>query len=52
MSIIYVLRLPGSLRERAQIEQLVRYIVEEAPEGAEKTRTFKYVWGYQARFSN
>lgn len=30
-----------SLRERAQVEQLLRYIVEEAPEDAEKRRTFK-----------
>lgn len=33
--------LSDSLRERAQVEQLVRYIVEEAPEDAEKKRTFK-----------
>lgn len=39
--------LTCSLRERPQIEHLVRYIVEEAPEDAEKTRTFKYVWRYQ-----
>lgn len=25
------------------MEQLIRYIVEEAPEDAEKRRTFKYV---------
>ncbi|KAF8408785.1 hypothetical protein HHK36_004854 [Tetracentron sinense] len=31
-----------SLRERAQVEQLLRYIVEEAPEDAEKIRTFKF----------
>lgn len=30
-----------SLSEKAQVEQLVRYIVEEAPEDAEKKRTFK-----------
>ncbi|GJV36406.1 retrovirus-related pol polyprotein from transposon TNT 1-94 [Tanacetum coccineum] len=30
-----------SLRERTQVEQLVRYIVEEAPEDAEKGQTFK-----------
>ncbi|KAK4361380.1 hypothetical protein RND71_020332 [Anisodus tanguticus] len=30
------------LRERAQVEQLVRYIVEEAPEDSEKRRTFKF----------
>nr|XP_027086875.1 serine/threonine-protein phosphatase 6 regulatory subunit 1-like isoform X1 [Coffea arabica] len=35
-------RLINFLRERAQVEQLVRYIVEEAPEDAEKTRTFKF----------
>lgn len=33
--------LPYSLRERTQIEQLIRYIVEEAPEEAEKKRSFK-----------
>lgn len=30
-----------SLSGKAQVEQLVRYIVEEAPEDAEKKRTFK-----------
>lgn len=35
-------RLINFLRERPQIEHLVRYIVEEAPEDAEKTRTFKF----------
>lgn len=30
-----------SLRERTQIEQLLRYIVEEAPEDAAKGRAFK-----------
>ncbi|CAI9089657.1 OLC1v1024273C4 [Oldenlandia corymbosa var. corymbosa] len=35
-------RLISFLRERVQIEQLVRYIVEKAPEDAEKTRTFKF----------
>ncbi|KAI5671085.1 hypothetical protein M9H77_11449 [Catharanthus roseus] len=35
-------RLINFLRERAQVEQLVRYVVEEAPEDAEKTRTFKF----------
>nr|XP_004233174.1 serine/threonine-protein phosphatase 6 regulatory subunit 3 isoform X2 [Solanum lycopersicum] len=35
-------RLINFLRERAQVEQLVRYIVEEAPEDAEKKRTFKF----------
>lgn len=32
-----------SLRDRAQVEQLVRYIVEEPPEDADSKRTFKYV---------
>ncbi|XP_043700614.1 serine/threonine-protein phosphatase 6 regulatory subunit 3-like [Telopea speciosissima] len=35
-------RLINFLRERAQVEQLLRYIVEEAPEDAEKRRTFKF----------
>ncbi|KAK9056006.1 hypothetical protein SSX86_027093 [Deinandra increscens subsp. villosa] len=35
-------RLINFLRERVQVEQLVRYIVEEAPEDAEKGRTFKF----------
>ncbi|CAK9133500.1 unnamed protein product [Ilex paraguariensis] len=35
-------RLINFLRERAQVEQLIRYIVEEAPEDAEKRRTFKF----------
>ncbi|CAN4080275.1 unnamed protein product [Withania somnifera] len=35
-------RLINFLRERAQVEQLVRYIVEEAPGDAEKSRTFKF----------
>ncbi|KAL8113289.1 hypothetical protein AgCh_020557 [Apium graveolens] len=35
-------RLINFLRERTQIEQLIRYIVEEAPEDAEKRRTFKF----------
>ncbi|XP_048490870.1 uncharacterized protein LOC104901230 isoform X2 [Beta vulgaris subsp. vulgaris] len=30
------------LRERPQVEQLIRYIVEEAPEDAEKQRNFKF----------
>jgi hypothetical protein len=30
-----------SLSGKAQVEQLIRYIVEEAPEDAEKKRTFK-----------
>ncbi|KAF7842473.1 SIT4 phosphatase-associated family protein [Senna tora] len=34
-------RLINFLRGRAQVEQLLRYIVEEAPEDAEKKRTFK-----------
>ncbi|XP_024963830.1 serine/threonine-protein phosphatase 6 regulatory subunit 3-like [Cynara cardunculus var. scolymus] len=35
-------RLINFLRERTQVEQLVRYIVEESPEDAEKGRTFKF----------
>lgn len=35
-------RLINFLRERAQVEQLLRYIVEEAPEDAEKRRSFKF----------
>ncbi|XP_042519140.1 serine/threonine-protein phosphatase 6 regulatory subunit 2-like [Macadamia integrifolia] len=35
-------RLINFLRERAQVEQLLRFIVEEAPEEAEKRRTFKF----------
>ncbi|KAL6992192.1 hypothetical protein U1Q18_010299 [Sarracenia purpurea var. burkii] len=35
-------RLINFLRERAQVEQLLRYIVEEASEDAEKRRTFKF----------
>uniref|UniRef100_A0A2N9GSU1 Uncharacterized protein n=1 Tax=Fagus sylvatica TaxID=28930 RepID=A0A2N9GSU1_FAGSY len=35
-------RLINFLRERVQVEQLIRYIVEEAPEDAEKRRTFKF----------
>ncbi|KAG9439127.1 hypothetical protein H6P81_019292 [Aristolochia fimbriata] len=35
-------RLINFLRERAQVEQLLRYIVEEPPEDAEKKRTFKF----------
>ncbi|MCI13294.1 serine/threonine-protein phosphatase 6 regulatory subunit 3-like [Trifolium medium] len=27
---------------KAQVDQLVRYIIEEAPEDAEKKRTFKF----------
>ena len=40
-----------SLRERSQVEQLLRYIVEEAPEDAEKRRTFKYVSLEKTRFA-
>ncbi|XP_028759355.1 serine/threonine-protein phosphatase 6 regulatory subunit 3 isoform X2 [Neltuma alba] len=35
-------RLINFLRGRAQVEQLLRYIVEEAPDDAEKKRTFKF----------
>ncbi|KAH7678878.1 serine/threonine-protein phosphatase 6 regulatory subunit 3 protein [Dioscorea alata] len=35
-------RLINFLRDRAQVEQLIRYIVEEAPEDAEKKRIFKF----------
>ncbi|XP_020244843.1 serine/threonine-protein phosphatase 6 regulatory subunit 3-like isoform X2 [Asparagus officinalis] len=35
-------RLINFLRERTQVEQLLRYIVEEAPEDVEKKRTFKF----------
>ncbi|KAJ7969092.1 Serine/threonine-protein phosphatase 6 regulatory subunit 3 [Quillaja saponaria] len=35
-------RLINFLRERTQVEQLIRYIVEEAPEDAEKRRIFKF----------
>ncbi|PSR98720.1 Serine/threonine-protein phosphatase 6 regulatory subunit like [Actinidia chinensis var. chinensis] len=35
-------RLINFLRERSQVEQLIRYIVEEAPAEAEKRRTFKF----------
>ncbi|GJU61347.1 serine/threonine-protein phosphatase 6 regulatory subunit 3 [Tanacetum coccineum] len=35
-------RLINFLRERTQVERLVRYVVEEAPEDAEKGRTFKF----------
>jgi hypothetical protein len=31
-----------SLRDRAQVEQLLRYIIEEPPEEAESKRAFKY----------
>ncbi|XP_038881900.1 serine/threonine-protein phosphatase 6 regulatory subunit 2 isoform X2 [Benincasa hispida] len=35
-------RLINFLRDRTQIEQLIRYIVEETPEEAEKKRSFKF----------
>ncbi|KAJ4979795.1 hypothetical protein NE237_010575 [Protea cynaroides] len=35
-------RLINFLRDRAQVEQLLHYIVEEAPEDAESKRTFKF----------
>ncbi|KDP34941.1 hypothetical protein JCGZ_09229 [Jatropha curcas] len=35
-------RLINFLREKPQVEQLIRYIVVEAPEDAEKRRTFKF----------
>ncbi|XP_057971323.1 uncharacterized protein LOC131160044 [Malania oleifera] len=35
-------RLINFLREKTQVEQLIRYIVEEAPNDAEKRRTFKF----------
>ncbi|GAB4829428.1 hypothetical protein Ancab_019099 [Ancistrocladus abbreviatus] len=35
-------RLINYLREKPQVEQLIRYIVEEASEDAEKSRTFKF----------
>ncbi|KAK1281141.1 hypothetical protein QJS04_geneDACA017730 [Acorus gramineus] len=35
-------RLINFLRERAQVEQLLRYIVEEAPVDAENKRVFKF----------
>ncbi|XP_057781808.1 uncharacterized protein LOC131000065 isoform X2 [Salvia miltiorrhiza] len=35
-------RLINFLRDRAQVEQLVRYIVEEPPEDADSKRTFKF----------
>ncbi|KAK9155173.1 hypothetical protein Sjap_002653 [Stephania japonica] len=35
-------RLINFLRERVQVEQLLRFIVEEAPEDSEKKRTFKF----------
>ena len=33
-----------SLRERVQVEQLIRYIIEEPPEDVENKRTFKLVF--------
>ncbi|XP_006644315.1 serine/threonine-protein phosphatase 6 regulatory subunit 3-like isoform X1 [Oryza brachyantha] len=35
-------RLINFLRDRAQVEQLLRYVVEEVPEDAEKKRSFKF----------
>ncbi|WJX27516.1 hypothetical protein P8452_16328 [Trifolium repens] len=35
-------RLINFLSGKAQVEQLIRYIVEEAPEDTEKKRTFKF----------
>ncbi|KAL3833706.1 hypothetical protein ACJIZ3_008442 [Penstemon smallii] len=35
-------RLINFLRERAQVKQLIQYIVEEAPEDADRQRTFKF----------
>ncbi|GMH01415.1 hypothetical protein Nepgr_003254 [Nepenthes gracilis] len=35
-------RLINFLRERPQVQQLIHYIVEEAPEDTEKRRTFKF----------
>ncbi|KAF9599549.1 hypothetical protein IFM89_038815 [Coptis chinensis] len=35
-------RLVNFFRDRAQVEQLVRYIVEEAPEDADNKRAFKF----------
>ncbi|XP_059659424.1 uncharacterized protein LOC132306167 isoform X3 [Cornus florida] len=35
-------RLINFLRDRTQVEQLLRYIVEEPPEDAESKRTFKF----------
>ncbi|XP_066349419.1 uncharacterized protein [Miscanthus floridulus] len=35
-------RLINFLRDRVQVEQLLRYIVEEAPEDAEKKRIFRF----------
>lgn len=35
-------RLINFLRDRAQVEQLLRYVVEEPPEDADSKRTFKF----------
>ncbi|XP_027930770.1 serine/threonine-protein phosphatase 6 regulatory subunit 3 isoform X2 [Vigna unguiculata] len=35
-------RLINFLSAKPQVEQLIRYIIEEAPEDAEKTRSFKF----------
>uniref|UniRef100_A0A803QE74 Uncharacterized protein n=1 Tax=Cannabis sativa TaxID=3483 RepID=A0A803QE74_CANSA len=35
-------RLINFLRERTQVEQLIRYIVEEAPEDADRSRSVKF----------
>ncbi|KAJ6408755.1 hypothetical protein OIU84_008452 [Salix udensis] len=35
-------RLINFLRDRAQVEQLLRYIIEDPPEDAESKRTFKF----------
>ncbi|XLR43449.1 hypothetical protein S83_028109 [Arachis hypogaea] len=35
-------QLINFLRDRAQVEQLLRYITEEPPEDAESKRTFKF----------
>ncbi|TVU34266.1 hypothetical protein EJB05_16097 [Eragrostis curvula] len=35
-------RLINFLRDKAQVEQLLRYVVEEVPEDAEKKRSFKF----------
>ncbi|KAI4385495.1 hypothetical protein MLD38_003514 [Melastoma candidum] len=35
-------RLINFLRDRAQVEQLLRYIIDEPPEDAERSRTFKF----------
>ncbi|XP_039004245.1 serine/threonine-protein phosphatase 6 regulatory subunit 3-like isoform X2 [Hibiscus syriacus] len=36
------IRLINFLRDRAQVEQLLRYIVEESPEDVDSRRTFKF----------